>query len=128
MCESSSDLKMLRLDGGIWGISSQEIWATWLLWEMGTVVHLLHFFECLNIIEIVENLNPVTTVAVQIDVALELNFKESAEVAQLKAALSTWKKVVLNNLKMYMYLHVYLCMFKTLHHQKIVYGVSERLI
>lgn len=93
MCESSSDLKMLRLDGGIWGISSQEIWATWLLWEMGTVVHLLQFFECLNIIEIVENLNPVTTVAVQTDVALELNFKESAEVAQLKPALSTWKKL-----------------------------------
>lgn len=42
----------------------------------GNCGSLLQFFECLNIIQIVESLSPVTAVTIQIDVALDVNFKE----------------------------------------------------
>lgn len=59
----------------------------------GNCGSLLQFFECLNVIKIVESLNPVTAIAIQVDVALEVNFKESAEVTQVKPALSTCKNL-----------------------------------
>jgi len=79
----------------------------------GNCRSLLQFVECPNILTIIESLSPVTAITIQIDVALEVHCKESAEVTKVKQAL---KKAALNTLKMCMYLPVYLCMYKPSHY------------